>query len=121
MNELQQRLFTVFSIPVYAIFIPLEIILSNFRHLGFYSLKESLVNIYLNLLNAGIDQLLRFLIGLSVIYFFYQYRIDMHLNPVAYWTLLLLGEDFIFWLEHFADHNCRLFWAVHVTHHSSPE
>lgn len=121
MNELQQRIFTLFSIPVYAVFIPLEIILSNFRHLGFYSVKESLVNIYLNLLNAGIDLLLRFLIGLSVLYFFYQYRIDLHLHPVAYWVLLLLGEDFMFWLEHFVDHNCRLFWAVHVTHHSSPE
>lgn len=121
MNELQQRIFTLFSIPVYAVFIPLEIILSNFRHLGFYSVKESLVNIYLNLLNAGIDLLLRFLIGLSVLYFFYQYRMDLHLHPVAYWILLLLGEDFMFWLEHFVDHNCRLFWAVHVTHHSSPE
>lgn len=121
MNELQQRIFTLFSIPVYAVFIPLEIILSNFRHLGFYSVKESLINIYLNLLNAGIDLLLRFLIGLSVLYFFYTYRIDLHLPPVAYWMLLLLGEDFMFWLEHFVDHNCRLFWAVHVTHHSSPE
>ncbi|MBE2290436.1 MAG: sterol desaturase family protein [Chitinophagaceae bacterium] len=121
MNELQQRIFTLFSIPVYAVFIPLEIILSNFRNLGFYSLKESLVNIYLNLLNVGIDLLLRFLIGLSVLYFFYKYRIDLHLPPVMYWALLLLGEDFMFWLEHFVDHNCRLFWAVHVTHHSSPE
>lgn len=121
MNEQQQRIFTLFSIPVYAVFIPLEIILSNFRHLGFYSVKESIINIYLNLLNAGIDLLLRFLIGLSVLYFFYKYRIDLHLPPVAYWMLLLLGEDFMFWLEHFVDHNCRLFWAVHVTHHSSPE
>jgi sterol desaturase/sphingolipid hydroxylase (fatty acid hydroxylase superfamily) len=34
---------------------------------------------------------------------------------------LFLGEDFLFWLEHYVDHHCRLFWAVHVTHHSSVE
>jgi sterol desaturase/sphingolipid hydroxylase (fatty acid hydroxylase superfamily) len=121
MNELQQRIFTLFSIPVYAVFIPLEILLSNFQHRNFYTLKESLVNIYLNLLNAGIDLLLRFVIGLSVLYFFYQYHLPIRFHPVAYWVFLLLGEDFMFWLEHFVDHNCRLFWAVHVTHHSSPE
>ena len=30
-------------------------------------------------------------------------------------------EDFLFWVEHYVDHHCRLFWAVHVTHHSSVE
>jgi len=121
MNELQQRIFTLFSIPVYAVFIPLEILLSNFQHLKFYTWKESLVNLYLNLLNAGIDMLLRLLIGLSILYFFYQFHLSLALHPVVYWGLLLIGEDFMFWLEHFVDHHCRLFWAVHVTHHSSPE
>lgn len=121
MNELQQRIFTLFSIPVYAFLIPFEIILSNFQHRKFYSWKESAMNVYLNLLNAGIDMILRFLVGLSVLYFFYQYHLPLHLHPVAYWALLLIGEDFLFWVEHFVDHHCRLFWAVHVTHHSSPE
>ncbi|MBX2906718.1 MAG: sterol desaturase family protein [Taibaiella sp.] len=121
MNELQQRIFTLFSIPVYAVFIPLEIIISNFQHRRFYTLKESAMNVYLNLLNAGIDMLLRLVIGLSILYFFYQYRLPLHLHPVVYWGLLLIAEDFLFWVEHFVDHHSRIFWAVHVTHHSSPE
>ncbi len=40
---------------------------------------------------------------------------------MLYWLLLLLGEDLLFWLEHFVDHHVRFFWAVHVTHHSSDE
>lgn len=121
MNELQQRIFTLFSIPVYALFIPFEIILSNFQRRRFYTLKESLMNLYLNLLNAGIDLILRLVIGLSILYFFYQYKLPLHLNPVVYWAVLLIAEDFLFWVEHFVDHHSRIFWAVHVTHHSSPE
>jgi sterol desaturase/sphingolipid hydroxylase (fatty acid hydroxylase superfamily) len=33
--------------------------------------------------------------------------------------LLLLLEDFIYYWLHRFDHEIRLFWAVHVTHHSS--
>lgn len=109
------------NIPIYGILIPLEIILSNFYHLKFYSIKETVMNIYLNLLNAGIDFLLRFFVSLTVLTFFFQYHLPIHINPIIYWTLLIIAEDFLFWLEHFVDHNCRLFWAVHVTHHSSPE
>jgi sterol desaturase/sphingolipid hydroxylase (fatty acid hydroxylase superfamily) len=36
-----------------------------------------------------------------------------------YWITLLLAEDFIFYWLHRFDHHIRLFWAVHVTHHSS--
>ncbi len=118
---LHDELMLLFNIPIYAIFIPLEIILSNFNHLKFYSIKETITNIYLNLLNAGIDFLLRILVSLTVLNFFYQYRSPIHLDPVLYWVLLVLAEDFLFYIEHYVDHHCRLFWAVHVTHHSSPE
>ena len=64
MTELQQQILLLFSIPIYAILIPLEIILSNYRHRKYYSWKETAMNIYLNLVNAGIDLLLR---GLHVL------------------------------------------------------
>jgi sterol desaturase/sphingolipid hydroxylase (fatty acid hydroxylase superfamily) len=121
MTELQERICLLFSIPIYAVFIPLEIILSNFSRLRFYSWKETAINVYLNLLNAGIDLALRLIIGLTFLTFFYQYHLPINWNPVIYWIVLLLAEDLLFWLEHFVDHHVRFFWAVHVTHHSSPE
>lgn len=121
MGELHQHILLLLSIPIYAFIIPLEILLSNFTHRKFYSWKETLVNIYLNLLNAGIDLLLRVFIGLSLLIFFFQYHLPIHWNPIIYWIILLFGEDLLFWLEHYVDHSCRLFWAVHVTHHSSAE
>jgi len=121
MNDLQERICLLFSIPTYAVLIPLEIVLSNFSRLRFYTWKETAVNVYLNLLNAGIDLLLRLVVGLTFLTWFYQYHVAISWHPVVYWGALLVGEDVLFWLEHFADHHVRLFWAVHVTHHSSPE
>ena len=119
--DLQKQILLLFSIPVYAVIIPLEILLSNFQHRNFYSWKETLVNIYMNLLNAGIDLALRVFIAFAALAFFYRYHLHIMWHPVVYWVALLFAEDFFFWLEHYVDHSCRLFWAVHVTHHSSPE
>jgi len=121
MDLLQKQILLLFSIPIYAIIIPLEILLSNFRKQKFYTWKETLVNIYLNLLNAGIDLLLRLFVAFAILNFLFQYHLPINWNPIVYWIILLFGEDLLFWLEHYIDHSCRLFWAVHVTHHSSPE
>lgn len=109
-----------FSLPIYAIFIPLEILLSHFHNLKRYSLKETLSNVYLNLVNIGIDTLLRG-VALLVLIFFFGHRLSISWHPVLYWTVLFLAEDLLFWAEHYVDHHVRLFWAVHVTHHSSEE
>ncbi|NCX96063.1 MAG: sterol desaturase family protein, partial [Chitinophagia bacterium] len=112
MNAYYERIIQLFSLPIYAFFIPLEIILAHFAHRHYYTLKETAVNIYLNLLAAGIDLLLR---GGALIILYYFYGLHpklINLPPAAYWVILLIGEDFLFWLEHFVDHHCRLFWAV---------
>lgn len=120
MDEFHKQLLVLFSIPIYAIFIPLEWILSNVQGRKYYTLKETLINIYLNAVNAGIDLLLRG-VALFVLIYFSQYAFTIDWNPVIYWIVLFLLEDLLFWFEHYVDHNVRFFWAVHVTHHSSEE
>jgi sterol desaturase/sphingolipid hydroxylase (fatty acid hydroxylase superfamily) len=51
----------------------------------------------------------------------YNHRFFAIENIYLYWFLLFLLEDFAFYIEHRIDHYCRIFWAVHVTHHSSEE
>lgn len=120
MDELHRQILLLFSIPIYAILIPLEIVLSHFQHWKFYSWKETLVNIYLNFVNVGVDLLLRS-VALAILIFTFKYHQVNNWNPIIYWTLLFLFEDAVFWLEHYVDHSSRFFWAVHVTHHSSEE
>jgi sterol desaturase/sphingolipid hydroxylase (fatty acid hydroxylase superfamily) len=120
MNEYYEHIIHLFSIPIYGILIPLELLLSHFNGWKFYSWKETALNVYLNLLNVAVDLLLRGL-ALGVLIFFAAYKVDLRLSPIVYWLALFLCEDVLFWLEHFVDHHVRLFWAVHVTHHSSEE
>ena len=120
MTELHRHILQLFAIPIYAILIPLELLLSHFHEWKFYSWKETLMNVYLNLLNAGIDLILRG-VALMVLLFAFRYHIALDLHPIVYWALLFLLEDLLFWTEHFVDHHVRFFWAVHVTHHSSEE
>lgn len=71
------------------------------------------------LLNGGIDLIFR-AFYLGVLLLAYSYRlVEPSGNPYIYWGLLFLAEDLAFYVLHYVDHNSRLFWAVHVTHHSS--
>lgn len=95
---------------------------SHLRVKKYYTVKETLMNVYLTLANAGIDLLFRSIYAGIILSFFYQYRIlDFSAHPWLYWLLLFVLEDLVFYFEHRVDHYCRLFWAVHVTHHSSEE
>jgi sterol desaturase/sphingolipid hydroxylase (fatty acid hydroxylase superfamily) len=70
------------------------------------------------LLNSFIDLLFRgaYLLILQICYNHHWISIT---NVFSYWLLLLLAEDFVYYWLHRWDHEIRLFWAVHVTHHSS--
>lgn len=121
MNSEREYWFLVFSIPLYAILIGAEILMSNWQHKKFYSLKETLQNIYLTLLNAGLDALLRWVFYVSVLTWSYNHHFFKIENAFLYWGVLFILEDFAFYIEHRVDHYCRFFWAVHATHHSSEE
>ncbi len=121
MHSSRESFMLLFSIPLYTILIGLEIVLSHWKEYRFYSIKSTLQNVYLTLLNAGLDVALRALFYIAVLMWFYDHRFFVVENIYLYWLLLFLLEDLVFYFEHYVDHYCRLFWAVHVTHHSSEE
>ncbi len=121
MNYARESWFLLISIPLYSLLIGAEILFSNWQHKKFYSVKETLQNVYLTLLNAGLDALLRWLFYISVLMWSYNHHFFKIEHTFLYWFLLFLLEDFAFYIEHRVDHYCRIFWAVHVTHHSSEE
>ncbi|MDF2447877.1 MAG: fatty acid hydroxylase [Bacteroidota bacterium] len=123
MNEFREELLIKLSIPIYAIVIGIEILYSYWHEKKYYSTKGLLANIYLTTLNFSLDILVRG-VCLGVLWYFQRFEIaaiDKSVYPVLYWTALLFAEDFLFYWMHRVDHYCRLFWAVHVTHHSSEE
>ena len=121
MQSSREAWFLILSIPFYAVLIGTEILFSNWHGKKFYSWKSTIQNVYLTLLNAGLDVLLRAVFYVAVLMWCYDYHITEISNPWIYWPLLFILEDLAFYIEHRIDHSSRLFWAVHVTHHSSEE
>jgi sterol desaturase/sphingolipid hydroxylase (fatty acid hydroxylase superfamily) len=108
------------SIPLYVFFIGLEILLSNLHANHRYSKKGFFQNFYFMCINTFLDFSMRVLALVALMAAFrnafYQFT-----NPWMYWISLVLLQDFVFYVMHVVDHKVRLFWAVHVTHHSSEE
>jgi len=117
-GSLQEQLLILISTPIYIVIIGLELLLSHLQQRKLYSWKDTASNLYLMLLNAGIDLGFR-VVYVGVFLFFYQHKLITPLSGVGYWVLLVLGEDFLYYWLHRFDHEVRFFWAIHVTHHSS--
>ena len=115
-----ETLIFLISTPLYLICIGVEIIISSIYKNNRYSVKGIWQNFYIMLVSFFIDLGMRAvaLFCLTVIFSHHTLQIN---NVVLYWILLFLLQDLAFYTMHFVDHKVRLFWAVHVTHHSSEE
>lgn len=85
------------------------------------SLRESLANALIYIGNLLLDRTLigaSFVIGLLVAEGFAVAEIPLTWTT---WCLAVLAADFTYYWMHRAEHEIRLLWAVHNTHHSSPE
>jgi len=120
MNEFRESILIMLSLPVYVIVIGGELLYSYFHQKHYYSGKGTVSNIYLSTINFTLDILIRG-VCLLVLNYFYKFRFFEIENAVMYWAVLVVTEDFMYYWLHRVDHYCRLFWAVHVTHHSSEE
>lgn len=120
MNEFREALLLAITTPIYIIVIGAEILFSYFKHKHYYSLKGTLANVYLTSLNMLLDIIIRGFCLLILNYFYQFHVVDIYTNWI-YWLVLVICQDFMFYWLHRVDHYCRLFWAVHITHHSSEE
>lgn len=118
MDDIRQEWLILWTTPFYVLIILAEILLSNYKHRDNYTVKDVINNFTLMILNGGIDLLFRS-VYLVVLIVCWNKHITEISNPGLYWLVLLISEDFLFYWLHRFDHEIRLFWAVHVTHHSS--
>lgn len=86
------------------------------RH--YYEKRDTLTNIYLTtlafFLNLAVNGSTFFVLSYA-----YRFRLFQISNGFVYWFVLVITQDLLYWVLHYTGHYCRLFWAMHVTHHSS--
>jgi sterol desaturase/sphingolipid hydroxylase (fatty acid hydroxylase superfamily) len=117
-GSVREQLLILISTPIYVFIIGLELLLSHLQHRKIYSWKDTASNVYLMLLNASIDLSFR-AIYVAILVHVYDHKLVSWKIGISYWVMLVLAEDFLYYWLHRFDHEVRLFWAVHVTHHSS--
>lgn len=117
----REQLLLLWSLPLYVIVIGGEMLFSHLGEHKWYNIKESFMNLYLTILNMLFDVMMK---GFTLVLFAWcsQYKlIHWDSKNWIYWLSLAVGVDFLYYWLHRLDHTCRLFWAVHVTHHSAIE
>ncbi len=122
LSEAEKWLLSI-TIPGYVVIITLEMVLTNYAGKKIYSWRDTFTNLYITLLNLVIDGFMR---GITILamYRVFPYHLLNTLSlktttPWLYWTLLVVAWEFMFYWMHRLEHTSRLFWAIHVTHHSS--
>lgn len=118
---MKEQFLILITTPLYFAVIGIEILLSHLNLKKYYNVKDTLMNVYLCLANGAIDLLFRAVYVVILLWFFKFHFVDLSLRPWLYWPTLFILEDIAFYVEHRVDHYCRVFWAVHITHHSSEE
>jgi len=95
-----------------------EMGLSYWENRKYYEKRDTFNNIYLTSL-AVVTNLIVKASTFFMLSFVYQFRLFQIHNVYLYWIILVVVQDFLYWVLHYTGHYCRLFWAMHVTHHSS--
>jgi len=102
----------------YIVAIVFESFLSTTEGLNLYDWKDSMLNVLLGTGNFLLDLSMK-AVTFFVLNWFHQFAF-FEVSSVAWsWILVILLQDFAYYWLHRVDHSCRLFWAVHVNHHSS--
>jgi sterol desaturase/sphingolipid hydroxylase (fatty acid hydroxylase superfamily) len=120
MNLFKDCSLLLVTTPLYIALIGAEILFSHFQHRKYNSLKGTLTNVYLAFVCVCLDVAMR-AVWFAILASVYALHFVQLPNPYLYWPSLLILQDVSFYFLHRVDHRCRLFWAVHVTHHSSEE
>ena len=119
MGSLHQQLLVLITTPLYAIIIGTEIILSNLHGTHSYRRRDTIQNFALSICAGLVDLIMRG-VSFALLSFFFGIAFLQLSHTWMYWLGLLLLVDMMHYWLHRLSHTCRLFWAVHVNHHSSP-
>lgn len=121
--EFQPQLILIYLLPVFALFIALELYVLRKRATDHpesarYSFKDTVANGFLSLFHEMGDAVAAIVV-ISIYYSVFDFRLfDI---PHSAWAMLLLFvlQDFLYYWFHRASHRIRWMWASHVVHHSS--
>lgn len=109
----------LFAIPFFILAMLLELYITSKHNIKTYEKKDAFSSIAMGLGNVLIGFISKALV-LGALYLVYE-NFRLFTIPIAWWSFILIffADDFSYYWFHRISHECRLFWASHVVHHSS--
>ena len=109
----------LYAIPFFIAAMLLEIFVTIKQGIKTYAPKDAFSSIAMGLGNVFLGFFSKALVLLSFFYIYENFRILT--IPITWWCFILIffADDFAYYWFHRVSHECRIFWASHVVHHSS--
>ncbi len=108
------------AIPIFLLVVGVEFYYDKLKHLGLYSAKDLAASLGM-LLITGVVEFIPKVAAFIAFYFLHDISPlrDVIERQWWAWLLLVFMDDFAYYWFHRMNHEVRLFWAGHVSHHSS--
>lgn len=120
MNELLDKNLSIVSLFGFVVVLTLVEMYFSYAHdKKLYRGRDTLTNVYLMAAAFVVNLSMKVATFFLLDYFYQNFRLFEISNVFLYWTVLILAQDFLYWVLHTTGHYVRFFWAMHVTHHSS--
>ncbi|MEZ5003271.1 MAG: sterol desaturase family protein [Chitinophagales bacterium] len=120
---LNDKLLLYVGVPLFLVLLVIEYVVDRKRKLGLYENKDMITSIAMGLFSLIVEFIPKVLFFMA---FFYIYKANVFgLNEFMdrshwwAWVILLFADDFAYYWFHRMNHEVRLFWAGHISHHSS--
>lgn len=109
----------LYAIPFFIMAMLLEVFVTIRKGILTYEPKDAFSSIAMGLGNVFLGFFSKALVLLSFVYIYDNFRLLT--IPITWWSFMLIffADDFAYYWFHRISHECRLFWASHVVHHSS--
>src|SRR5437764_3143204 len=106
------------AVPAFLLLLIIEAVCDAVMRRDLYEIKDTAAS-----LTMGIGNVLIGIVTKAVAFAAFTAVHHFAIFNIGYqwwaWLLLFVADDFTYYWFHRASHECRLFWASHVIHHSS--
>ncbi|MCK8480758.1 sterol desaturase family protein [Psychroserpens algicola] len=109
----------LFAIPFFIMAMGLELYVTIKHGIKTYEPKDAFSSIAMGLGNVFLGFFSKAIVLLAFYFIYENFR--LFTIPIAWWSFIFIffADDFAYYWFHRISHECRLFWASHVVHHSS--
>jgi sterol desaturase/sphingolipid hydroxylase (fatty acid hydroxylase superfamily) len=119
-SELSKDNLAFLALPIFLLVVFAEMYYDKFKELNLYRGKDTGASIGMLLITAVVEFIPK---ALAFIAFYYLHEWSPLRDVIERqwwaWVILFFFDDFAYYWFHRMNHEVRLFWAGHVSHHSS--